>query len=767
MNRKVNICMRKNLFDNISNRIQLGNQCNSNCIICDLFGKKSQINKDFPKIQAEIDRFNPKNSIHISGGEPTIHPDFFKTLNYLKKNGFEKIILETNGRIFSDLGYCKKIINSVVKFIIPVFSCRYDIHDSITRTPNSLKQTLKGIKNLVQLGMDIRIELIITNLNITRLESDVAFLSALGIKELRLVYPLPKKGHEKYIPLVSTKVVTVIDNTIRFAKNNGIKVIIGEPLYNPSIPQHLELSPSNNLFRYESIKYKHNVVNVSIIIPTYNRKDHLKLTLLSLFNQKYEVKSFEVIVIDDGSNDGTKEMIMAMDPPYNLKYIFWPRSKEYIYGEFGNRAGPARNIAIYMADGEYLLFVDSDIITDPHFVSEHMKLHKKENNIVAIGIRYWLIEGTYSINKDMVLKNFNEIQKCPLLDDTREPYFSMYDDNLNKMPSGWDHFHTNNVSVLKKAVIDAGCFDSQFITWSTEDNELGYRLYKNGLKFVLNRKSIGYHLYHRPEFVDKMKFDEMSLYAKNIFYKKYLDKDIFNAFKIIFDSVGNNQLLIGNKCNNNCLVCSGLGKKCGEKSFEIIKKDIEQTSKDHKQILISGGEPTIHKNIYEILRLVKTKKLYATIATNGRVFSDKNLVLKYINYNIKDYIIYVYSHQHNVHDHITQRPGSFDQSCRGIINLLNNKSYVRILIPLVKQNYKVLIDIVSFYSKIGVKEFILYYPQQPQDPSHFLVEKANLLFLKKNVPNMDEVIDYVEQAILFGKEKGLRISANLYYFTKS
>lgn len=57
---------------------------------------------------------------------------------------------------------------------------------------------------------------------------------------------------------------------------------------------------------------------VSVCIPTYNRKDYLKETLQSVFAQTY--KDYEVVIVDDGSTDGTEEMIKTAD--YKVRY-YW------------------------------------------------------------------------------------------------------------------------------------------------------------------------------------------------------------------------------------------------------------------------------------------------------------------------------------------------------------------------------------------------------------------------------------------------------------
>jgi glycosyltransferase involved in cell wall biosynthesis len=88
---------------------------------------------------------------------------------------------------------------------------------------------------------------------------------------------------------------------------------------------------------------------ISIIVPSYNREHFIKETLDSIINQSY--KKFELIVVDDGSTDGTKEILKSYSNEENFKYIL---SK--------NWGGPARprNIGLKEAEGEYIAFCDDD-----------------------------------------------------------------------------------------------------------------------------------------------------------------------------------------------------------------------------------------------------------------------------------------------------------------------------------------------------------------------------------------------------------------------
>lgn len=95
---------------------------------------------------------------------------------------------------------------------------------------------------------------------------------------------------------------------------------------------------------------------VSICIPTYNRKHYLKEALNSAFAQTY--KDYEVIIVDDGSTDGTDKMIKDMG--FNVRY--------YWINKVGQSA--ARNKLIEIALGKYIAFLDSDDLLFPDAIQK-------------------------------------------------------------------------------------------------------------------------------------------------------------------------------------------------------------------------------------------------------------------------------------------------------------------------------------------------------------------------------------------------------------
>lgn len=109
---------------------------------------------------------------------------------------------------------------------------------------------------------------------------------------------------------------------------------------------------------------------VSVIIPTYNRADLVREAIQSVLDQTYQ--NFEIIVVDDGSTDGTEQVLA----PYKDRII-------YIYQE--NQGGAAaRNTGIKVAKGEYIAFLDSDDLWFPQKLEKQVEILDKNQDISVV-----------------------------------------------------------------------------------------------------------------------------------------------------------------------------------------------------------------------------------------------------------------------------------------------------------------------------------------------------------------------------------------------
>lgn len=127
---------------------------------------------------------------------------------------------------------------------------------------------------------------------------------------------------------------------------------------------------------------------VSVIIPTYNRKESLLLTLQSLSNQSFPAESFEVIVVDDGSNDNTGEIAYSA---YPFKLLYFRQENR------GSAA--ARNHGAHESRGNVLIFIDDDISLGENYVAALVGAVQQQAEVIAMGV-----EEPYLTGEDTVFQ---------------------------------------------------------------------------------------------------------------------------------------------------------------------------------------------------------------------------------------------------------------------------------------------------------------------------------------------------------------------------
>lgn len=139
------------------------------------------------------------------------------------------------------------------------------------------------------------------------------------------------------------------------------------------VNEQTEISPIPMKKSSDSYKY-----TVSICIPTYNRKEYLRETIDSIMAQTY--KDYEIIVVDDGSTDGTEDMLKELDVPVTY---YWQQNS-------GDAA--ARNKLIELAQGKYISFIDSDDLLMPDAIERMVKIMEAENEDVIVYGSYFRID---------------------------------------------------------------------------------------------------------------------------------------------------------------------------------------------------------------------------------------------------------------------------------------------------------------------------------------------------------------------------------------
>lgn len=217
--------------------------------------------------------------------------------------------------------------------------------------------------------------------------------------------------------------------------------------------------------------------SISVIIPTYNRKNVLYLTLLSLYKQTVN-KPYEIIVVDDGSIDGTAEMVqeMAKTAPISIKYFFKERGRQ-------REAPKARNIGAKNSKYERLVFLDQDEIASPLLLQKLTQ--STDKYIYTTGLNLFLsIESLKRITKDVVLDaaSYND---GSIFAELRGPGGMVMSSTISNIGSVW-----------KDMFWEVGGFDEAFIGYGYHDADLQNRLERIGcLKSKIN-DACAFHIAH-------------------------------------------------------------------------------------------------------------------------------------------------------------------------------------------------------------------------------------------------------------------------------
>jgi len=162
------------------------NKCNSRCLMCsnpsEFQARDSHKDYSFDALKARINKTNIiDDKIILTGGEPTIHPEFFKVISYIRKK-FPRMIIEldTNARRFCYPEFTRKLLSfNKINILTVLHGFNAETHDAVTRTPGSFDQAVKGIKNVFEykdIGLhDIELRIVITKITYKYAEKILAF----------------------------------------------------------------------------------------------------------------------------------------------------------------------------------------------------------------------------------------------------------------------------------------------------------------------------------------------------------------------------------------------------------------------------------------------------------------------------------------------------------------------------------------------------------------------------------------------------------------
>lgn len=204
---------------------------------------------------------------------------------------------------------------------------------------------------------------------------------------------------------------------------------------------------------------------VSVVVPSHNRRAAVSRLLRALADQDYPLDSFEVIVVADGCSDDTCDVLSKYCGPFAFRLI----------EQAGSGPAGARNRGAAVAKGEWLLFLDDDVVPTPELVTAHVRAHRRSPGGVVVGPYLPAHAGTRLL--DLELQNwwrttFEELQRVGY----RHNFMSVL---------------TGNLSLRTELFGRLGGFDMRF--QAHEDYELGARLIESDIPIAYEPAALALH----------------------------------------------------------------------------------------------------------------------------------------------------------------------------------------------------------------------------------------------------------------------------------
>ena len=289
---------------------------------------------------------------------------------------------------------------------------------------------------------------------------------------------------------------------------------------------------------------------ISVVIPTYNRLPILQKSLAALEKQELtdnKIDGYEIVLVDDGSTDRTLSWLTE-----NKAQL--PHVK--IFEQNHQGAAAARNLGVKKAQGDTIVFIDSDLVVTNSFLQSHADA---------------LVKGKQELKSDHLFTYGAVINTNNFENPTSEPY------KITDFSAAY--FATGNVAIARKWLEEAGLFDTGFQLYGWEDLELGVRLKKLDLKLIKCPEAAGYHwhpafsLEQIPQMIEQeIQRGKMGV----IFYQKHPTLDVKMMIQMTF-------------LHRLLWAVLSLGGKLNERTLEPLL-----------QWLISRGQPQLAEQVARI-----------------------------------------------------------------------------------------------------------------------------------------------------------------------
>jgi GT2 family glycosyltransferase len=212
---------------------------------------------------------------------------------------------------------------------------------------------------------------------------------------------------------------------------------------------------------------------LSVVIPTYRRRDALPRTLDALERQSIDKDTFEVIVVDDPVEDDSAAVAALLERkrrPFSLRHLH----------RDARGVSAARNAGWGAASAPLVMFIGDDILLAPETLEQHLAWHREhpEDEVGVLGHVEWA----------------SELRVTPFMRWLERGIQFDYV-SLHGREAPWTHFYTANISLKRLMLERIGGFDEERFPFLYEDLDVGRRLSEHGFRLLYNAGALGEHLH--------------------------------------------------------------------------------------------------------------------------------------------------------------------------------------------------------------------------------------------------------------------------------
>ena len=171
--------------------LKLGFSCNNRCRFCVQGHKRFELpDRETAEAIALLEQAREGcDEVVLTGGEVTIRPDLVEIVEAARVLGYRVIQLQTNGRMLQAMALVRALVDAgVTEFSPALHGPTAEVHDHLTRAPRSFRQTVRGIRNVKELGLPVVLNSVITRANHQLLPEMAHLFVALRVDQFQFAF---------------------------------------------------------------------------------------------------------------------------------------------------------------------------------------------------------------------------------------------------------------------------------------------------------------------------------------------------------------------------------------------------------------------------------------------------------------------------------------------------------------------------------------------------------------------------------------------------